>query len=926
MFFDEDVSQSSNNENIKESERKNSTGLKPLTFRDCVLRVNEIYEKSTNVLEDKDKYKFIQQTIRRYFDDEDSEDVFEGFLNLVIHLDKITTLLAKQYDLSLVITALNAYNDFLIGKPELTQKAQNIEDVDLLTNALKIVSVLKVKHLQLIVKTFHLNDVSMTFAASNMINELLLAEDFVKAIQWMSLLNLRDHYPFEQIVCRLLLLENDESLKLFVGEAEYRHKKLLKKLDELVGLHMRHRNGVDEYENRLIADHKRIVKLAIKYAKKYKTPDSDIANVMIQRAYDALLYNHFCWKDGKHSWVHFEELALPPLSQSEFIREKYFNFLLDKGLGDKALYFAHLLKLPESQYPRRLAYFMETIQPNEIDSIRDSITKNLEIRKRNQEIEQEFDCSLDDGTPIILVDSLESLDDVIEVLRNGGEKLLGIDAEWRPHYLAADEKISLIQIATSKVVYIIDVLRLEVELELTEDEWINFFDALFCTPNVKKIGYDFINDIRVLKSTFSFMSKLFLKSNNIICLYKLFGQIALDPEFSEAVFGGKPLKNLGLSDVANYFLGIQVEKSERTGNWSQRPLRLEQKKYAALDAHCLVQLYKKIAPLILKLREDQQNSLQNCALIKFINEEEKKQQNYVLDDGQVVKIREGENDFFKNIQMASHELNDEATNSSNGPLKSINDVRFVVDSMLFGLGKVLRKCGFDTRLIGDRKKIVEFCQMENNKDFIVLSTGKGHKQLETLLNPERVFFVPISTTRGATKPSQLVNHIMHELRILIRPEDLWSRCVECNKRAFVPVPMQIIQLLFYMNAVRIGADWLEISEEDLQDCFQKLKLESQQTIRITPEMHSGKHPRKDRSLLGNKNYFVYEDNCFVICETRTCTIDIINKLILSNESGGPTSIHVGLKYKKETFEDVDLEFFVCAECGKVQFNNPASED
>jgi len=31
---------------------------------------------------------------------------------------------------------------------------------------------------------------------------------------------------------------------------------------------------------------------------------------MIQRAYDALLYNHFCWKDGKHSWVHFEELAL----------------------------------------------------------------------------------------------------------------------------------------------------------------------------------------------------------------------------------------------------------------------------------------------------------------------------------------------------------------------------------------------------------------------------------------------------------------------------------------------------------------------------------------------------------------------------------------------------------------------------------------
>lgn len=924
MFSDENYAQSSINGNIKESERKNSTGLKPLSFRECLLKVNEIYEKSNCALDDKDKFSVIQQTIRRYFDDEDPEDVFEGFVNLILHLDKITTILAKQYDLSLVKTALNAYNDFLIRKPELTQKPQTIEDTELLTNALEIVSSLKFKHSNLILKTFHLNDVSMTPAASNMITELLIIEDYQKAIQWMALLNLRDHYPFEQLVCRLLCLENPESLELFVGEAEYRRKKLLKKLDELVGLHLRRRNGSDEFENRLIADHKRLVKAAVKYAKIFKLPDSDIANVMIQRAYDALIYNHYNWKDGKHTWTHFEELALPPISQNEFIREKYFNFLLDKGLGDKALYFAQLLKLPESQYPRRLAYYMENMQPNEIDSIRDNITKNLELRKRNQEIEQDFDCSLDDGTPIILVDSLESLDNVIEILRSGGERLLGIDAEWRPHYLAAQEKISLIQIATSKTVFIIDVLRLEVELELTEAEWINFFDALFCTPNVRKIGYDFLNDIRVLKSTFSFMSELFQKSNNIICLYRLFSQVALNPDISQVVFGGKSLKNLGLSDVANYFLGIQVEKSERTGNWSQRPLRLEQKKYAALDAYCLVELYKKIAPLILTLREDQQNSLQACALIQFTNEE-KKQENYILDDGQVVKIKEGENDFFKNIQMASAEINEEAANSSNGPIKSINDVRFVVDSMLFGLGKVLRKCGFDARFIGDRKKIVEFCQMENNEDFIVLSTGKGHKQLETLLNPEKVLFVPASTHKGATKPSQLVNHIMHELRILIRPEDLWSRCVECNKRAFVPVPVQIIQLLFYMNAVRLGATWLEISEEDLQDCFQKLRNESKQQIRITPEMHNGKQPRQER-LLDDKSYYIYEDDNFIICETRKCAIDIINKLILADESGGPVSIHVGLKYKKSTFEAENLEFFACAECGKVQFDNPGSED
>lgn len=48
------------------------------------------------------KLDVIQQTIRRYFEDEDPSDVFEGFVNLIIHLENITTTLAKQYDLSLV--------------------------------------------------------------------------------------------------------------------------------------------------------------------------------------------------------------------------------------------------------------------------------------------------------------------------------------------------------------------------------------------------------------------------------------------------------------------------------------------------------------------------------------------------------------------------------------------------------------------------------------------------------------------------------------------------------------------------------------------------------------------------------------------------------------------------------------------------------
>lgn len=47
--------------------------------------------------------------------------------------------------------------------------------------------------------------------------------------------------------------------------------------------------------------------------------------------------------------------------------------------------------------------------------------------------------------------------------------------------------------------------------------------------------------------------------------------------------------------------------------------------------------------------------------------------------------------------------------------------------MLFGLGAKLRKVGFLTEMIGDRDKLIKFC--EDNPDFTALSTGKAYKQV-----------------------------------------------------------------------------------------------------------------------------------------------------------------------------------------------------
>jgi ribonuclease D len=49
-----------------------------------------------------------------------------------------------------------------------------------------------------------------------------------------------------------------------------------------------------------------------------------------------------------------------------------------------------------------------------------------------------------------------------------------------------------------------------------------------------------------------------------------------------------------LTDLHAKVLGRALDKSEQFGNWAMRPLRPEQKCYAATDAHCLVAIYEKL--------------------------------------------------------------------------------------------------------------------------------------------------------------------------------------------------------------------------------------------------------------------------------------------------------------------------------------------
>jgi hypothetical protein len=115
---------------------------------------------------------------------------------------------------------------------------------------------------------------------------------------------------------------------------------------------------------------------------------------------------------------------------------------------------------------------------------------------------------------------------------------------------------------------LIDVLWLKEKLKIPEAVWTNFFEALFCTEGVQKlgknkkikqlifknleiIGYDFQNDIRVIKSTFPFVTNILPLAKEVVCVYKLLQQVLLIPDASRIVFGR--------NNIPLYFASIYIK-------------------------------------------------------------------------------------------------------------------------------------------------------------------------------------------------------------------------------------------------------------------------------------------------------------------------------------------------------------------------------
>lgn len=162
---------------------------------------------------------------------------------------------------------------------------------------------------------------------------------------------------------------------------------------------------------------------------------------------------------------------------------------------------------------------------------------------------------------VCLVASSHDLDRARHEFRR--EQVVGLDTETPPAFRKGEAHLpSLVQVATSRAVYLFPLKRLDSADVLTE---------LLENRAIAKAGIGLGHDFTKLKMRFPFEEK------NVADL--------------SAAARRHGMEQTGVRNLAALFLGFRITKGQKTSNWGRAELTQNQILYAATDAWVCRELY-----------------------------------------------------------------------------------------------------------------------------------------------------------------------------------------------------------------------------------------------------------------------------------------------------------------------------------------------
>lgn len=270
-----------------------------------------------------------------------------------------------------------------------------------------------------------------------------------------------------------------------------------------------------------------------------------------------LLYNISCIKRycGKGYW----EGAVLVAGEDEGLQELVIDEML--AVGESALAKEHCD-----------LFGIEDKIPGDVD------LEAIQAKRRAQYLQ------IDDfSVEVSFVNDAFAAREAVHILSAAG--LVGLDVEWKAEVDKQDEiGASLLQLSTDSHAFVFDAAALCRKESRIWQEVNDILSPLFSSPSCVILGFDLATDMKVLVRSFPQMN----------CFKSMHGSLDLQKVWKR-IGPGNQLSSL--SKLCELHLGKPLDKRVRMSNWERRPLSSSQLSYAALDAHCLLPLYRSLKML-----------------------------------------------------------------------------------------------------------------------------------------------------------------------------------------------------------------------------------------------------------------------------------------------------------------------------------------
>lgn len=536
------------------------------------------------------------------------------------------------------------------------------------------------------------------------IHELIATKHFKEAGQIACDLQLYHEFGIEDFLIPLLLQDKLGIFENYLDKATNLREPTIKLLDSFLSRESTVRGICDQliikYELQDVKYeklHKKpIAKLLNRLLRKYQFSEKIAPNMKKQKEFGSLFFILRKYYDEKSlNQASFDEMVKDTIgNENRELQIELIYSSLSYGSLEDAVKWSKYYEIPSEDLPPQVKDAIENLSEFPFD---DSLQNERIIDEDVHTLSLPESC-------ILLVNDVHNYHAMIDDLKNA--KMIGFDTEWKPTISSCSD-VSLIQLAKRDRIYLLDVITL-MQHGLSESEWGLLGKCIFNNEEVLKMGFAHSTDISMLVKFQAFgIQHNQNVSHSYLDLQGLWHKVIVNfPDFKFPYHDGEQTSQ-SLSNLVKLCLGKKLDKSNQFSNWQQRPLRVEQMHYAALDAFCLFEIFDIIGEVITKMGISYEQLINNVLM------ENKKD---------IASLTRGKKVMQHNKQSPSKET---VVMASRDTPTDVSGVKFVTDYMLAGIGRILRQIGVDTIILkGDYIDHDECIRISQNQDRIILTSSK----------------------------------------------------------------------------------------------------------------------------------------------------------------------------------------------------------